>query len=171
MTFLLLFLLPPWTVSFDFLFFFLSCSFLLIHFYAWHSSYFSVFLLKLIHFTSMHVMSLRFSSLIAVFLYLISVHATSLTFLSSFLFSFVSFMCMAFLLFFVFPSTAVSFQICAWYLSPHCSYPSPFHFQLFNLFTITYFILCAGCFSYWHFIILLFPYLILIHGISLAFPF
>lgn len=45
-------------------------------------------------------------------------------------------MCMAFLLFFVFYSTVFSFQICARYLFPHCSYPSPFHW--FNLFTITY---------------------------------
>ena len=78
-------------------------------------------------------------------------------------------MCMAFLLFFVFSSTVFSFQICAWYLFPHCSYPSPFHW--FNLFTITYIYLCAGYFSYWSFIILLFAYLILMHGISLHFLF
>jgi hypothetical protein len=39
-----------------------------------------------------------------------------------------------FFYFSLFSSTVVSFQICAWYLFPHCSYPSLFHW--FNLFTI-----------------------------------
>ena len=151
------------------LFFFLSCSFLLIHFCAWQSSNFSFFLLELFHFTTMHVMSLYFSCLIALSLYLISVHDISHIFISLFLVSFVSFMCMAFLFFsffllqyFHFKSVHdTSFHTAR---TPHPSIDSIY-------FPSHLFILCAGYFSYWPFTILLFSHLILIHDISLAFPF
>jgi len=76
-----------------------------------------------------------------------------------------------------FSSTVVSFQIWAWYLFPHCSYPSLFHW--FNLFTIVcIYSLCSvllllalhnsvvslSHFDAWHFSCI--SFLILHHSVS-----